>query len=606
MTCLFGEEKVEHMVHKADWEDFMAVGRVPRNIRRDVFESWKRSSRRSIAQMKCAPRLNEEELAARQAMSRRLRCGAQIALHQAGRLLNKSGDIFLLCDDSGAVLDAVGDTRTLQRARENHLAVGGQWAEDTIGTNAIGTALQLGVPVMIRQAEHFCEAIQRWNCAATPITEPGTGRLLGVVNISWPDAMTQTNTVALSAALSLQIESELANMISREREIMMEQLHLRQLRPGNDPMLIMDRSGVDIFSTEDFARHNGEAAPLSWLRNQVPDIIDQQPDQIAKALCERLHGADLEVIENQGEAIGVMISLRRQRARAVDDTAELTRIGRVGEVSARLCAQAQKLADTMIPILIEGETGTGKTYLAEAIHHDSAQSDGPFEVIDCAQLTEAGLRSDLATGREWAASGVLCLSSPGAAVPSVQKLLLSVIEQAVMLGTRIVSLSMRSLYDEMQNGTFRSDLYYQIAGVRLQIPPLRERPEEITPLLRQLVKSHGATKNGRELRFTSGAVAILEGYAWPGNLREMRNLVNALDALSPTGLIDDRTLPPEFHHSNRRNGAETLRDVERAQILSAISAEEGNLSKVARRLGIARSTLYLKLDSFGITRSRQV
>ena len=596
---------MEHMVRKGDWEDFMAVGRIPGNIRREVFESWKRSARRSISQLKCAPILSEEELVTQQAKARRLRRGAQIALHQAGRHLNKSSDILLLCDDSGVVLDAVGDSCTLARASENHLHLGGQWTEEAIGTNAIGTAIQLGVPVTIRQTEHFCEAIQRWNCAATPITEPGTGRLLGVVDISWPGDLAQANAAALSAALALQVETELTQMLSREREAVMEQLHLRRLRRGNEPMLIMDRSGADIFATEDFARFCDDDATLSWLRSQVPELIDQSPDRVAEALSDCLHGTDLEVIENRGEAIGVMISLRRRKAHAVDAAAELTQIGRAGEVTARLCAQAQKLAGTMIPILIEGETGTGKTFLAQAIQRASGQSDGPFDMIDCAQLTEQGLRDDLAASRLGTAGGVLCLNSPGAALPPVQKLLLTVIEQAAARGARLISLSMRSLYDEMRAGAFRSDLYYRIAGVRLQIPPLRERPEEIAPLLRQLVQRHGAREHGRELRFTSGAMAVLEAYAWPGNLREMRNLISALDTLSPTGLIDDRALPTEFRQRSRGAGADTLRDVERAEILSAIAAEDGNLSRVARRLGIARSTLYLKLDSYGIARPQK-
>ncbi|MBD3738870.1 sigma-54-dependent Fis family transcriptional regulator [Thioclava marina] len=598
---------MEQTVQKGDWEDFMAVGRVPRQIRLEVLESWKRSARHSFSHLRFAPTLTEDELAAQRTSARRLRRGAHTALQRAGRLLNKSGEILLLCDDAGVVLDAVGDSRTLARGSENHLNLGGQWTEEAIGTNAIGTSIKLGLPVMIREAEHFCEAIQRWNCVATPIAEPGTGRLLGVVDISWPEALHQTSAAALSAALALQVETELTRMVSRERETLAERIHLRRLRRGNDPLLIMDRSGADVFATEDFARFCEDDEALTWLRGQVPQIIDQTPDTIAETLSDCLHGADLEVIEDQGEAIGVMLCMRQRRAKALDMSAQLDQASKLGEASARLCAQARKLAQTTIPILIEGETGTGKTYLAEAIHHASTEAEGPFTLIDCPQLTEAGLREDLAEARYGLEVGVLCLNSPGAAIAPVQKLLLAAVEQASLRGMRIISLSQRSLYDEMRKGAFRSDLYYRIAGVRLHIPPLRERPEEIAPLLQQLVRCHSARQCGREIRFTSGAMDALKAYAWPGNIREMRNLVATLDALSPTGLIDDRTLPPEFRQRDTRNGAETtLRDLERAEIISAIAAENGNLSQVARRLGIARSTLYLKLDSFGIARSQKV
>ena len=596
---------MEQKVRKTDWEDFLAVGRVPRRIRSEVFESWTRSARLPIVARTSAPVLSEDELATRRASARRLRCGAQTALIQAGRHLNRSNDVFLLCDSGGVVLDAVGDNSTLDRARENHLHLGGQWTEEAIGTNAIGTALRLGSPIQIQEAEHFCEAIQRWNCAATPITEPGTGRVLGVVDISWPGGVKQGNAAALSAALALQVEAELTRLIARERETLMERLHLRRLRRGQEPMLIMDRSGTDVFATEDFARFCDDDASLSRLRAQIPDLIDQSPDRIAEVLSGCLHGTDLEVISDQEEAIGVLISLRPRPARPSDPGAALAKIGRTGETTAQLCAQAQRLAATTIPVLIEGETGTGKTYLARAVHRASQQSYGPFDLIECAQLTEAGLRDDLAGGNSGADGGVLCLDSPGAATLPVQKLLLTLVERAVQRGARIIAVSTRPLYDEMKSGAFRSDLYYRIAGARLQIPPLRDRKEEIEPLLRLLVQRHAALDGGRDLRFTSGAMTVLNNYAWPGNLREMQNLIATLDALSPTGLIDERTLPPEYRQRDRCRGAETLRDVERVEILDAIEAENGNLSRAARRLGIARSTLYLKLDSHGISRPQK-
>lgn len=597
---------MEQTVRKKGWEDFMSMGEAPMDMRHDVLESWKRSARHAIAGRTSAPVLGEDDLESRRALARRLGRAAQTAMARSGRLLIGTNDILLLSDNTGVVIDAVGDPHTLARARENHLHTGGRWTEEEIGTNAIGTALHLGAPTLIRDAEHFCEAIQRWNCAATPVMEPGTGRILGVVDISWPVGIKQPNAVALSSALALQVETELTHMLGRERETLLERLHIRRLRRGNEPMLIMDRSGANVFSTEDFSRFCDDDSALRHLRAQIPELIDQPPERIGAMLADCMQGTDLEVIEDQGEAIGVLLSLRRPpRQPGTWAGMELKQIACSGEVSAELCAQAQRLAATTISVLIEGETGTGKTSLARAIHRMSPQSDAPFEMIDCAQLTEEALREALASGRYETGCGVLCLGSPGASPTSVQKLLLTLVERAAGHGARIIALSTRSLYAAMCENNFRSDLYYRIAGARLQLPPLRERPEEIEPLLRHLIRTHAAENGRRELRFTSGAMAALKTYAWPGNLLEMRNLIVALDALSPTGLIDERTLPQEFRQPLRRDRAETLRDVERAEILDAIEAENGNLSRVARRLGIARSTLYLKLDSYGISRVRK-
>ncbi|PIE10549.1 MAG: sigma-54-dependent Fis family transcriptional regulator [Rhodobacterales bacterium] len=591
-------------LNKTDWEDYLAVGRIPPQIRSDVLHSWQRSSEQHISRLKRAPILNEEELLTRRALSRRLRISAQTALSRAGQLLDDTGNILLLCDRSGVVVDAAGDRATLDRGRENHLHLGGNWSEPAIGTNAIGTALHLGRPVTIREAEHFCEEIQLWNCAAAPISEPGSGEVIGVVDISWRNGIDhQHNAAALSATMAMQIEAELRRMQERERAELMEKLHLTRLRRGGEPMLVMDRTGSDVFATEDFARFCKDDSALRDLRARIPTLIDQRPATIAEALSDCMPGIDLEVVGSAEEAIGVMISLRRSRPAKADPGAELTRIGSAGQAAARLCAHAQRLAQTEIPILIEGETGTGKTFMARAIHRASAQSDAPFELLDCAGLTDEVLRDHLASGR-FDRAGVLCLNSPGAISLSNQKLLLGLVEHVSDRGARIIALSTRHLYDEMSEERFRGDLYYRIAGARLDIPPLRARRDEIAPMLRELVRHHALTNDARELRFTSGAMARLVGHAWPGNLREMQNLIAALDALSPTGLIDEATLPTEYRSAARKTGENTLRDAERAQILAAMEAEGGNLTRVARRLGIARSTLYLKLDSYGIERSR--
>ncbi|GAA0310291.1 sigma-54-dependent Fis family transcriptional regulator [Rhodovulum strictum] len=594
-----------HRLKKSDWEDFLAVGRVPPNIRHEVLQSWRRSTGRRLETLKHAPLLSEDDLLTRRALARRLRNGARTALMQAGRLLSETENILLLCDRNGVVLDAAGDAATLARGRENHLHLGGNWTEEAIGTNAIGTAIALGRPVELRGAEHFCEEIHRWSCAATPITDPGTGALLGVMDISWPSGLAQSSTMALSAALAAQAESELTRLLAREREMLMEQLHLRRLRRGTEPMLIMDRSGADVFATEDFVRFCDDDDALRALRARIPDLIDQSPATIAQALADCLPGIDMEVIARQDDAIGVLISLRRTRLNGAEQVADLVRIGTAGAASSSLSLQAQRLAQTAIPLLIEGETGTGKTYLARAIHRASPQADGPFELLDCSRLTPERLREDVAQGRIGASSGVLCLNGPCEATPDVQKLLLNLVEDVSRAGMRVIALATRPLFKEMQRGAFRGDLYYRLAGAKLEIQPLRERPDEIAPLLRDLVLRHATQNKGRELRFTSGAMEALIAHAWPGNLLEMTNLIATLDALSPTGLIDERALPPEIRQTGRGGGEETLRDKERIEILDAVAAEGGNLSKAARRLGIARSTLYLKLDSYGIPRARQ-
>jgi len=603
-------------ITKQDWEEFMAVGRVPLSVRELVLQSWQRSASNGITSLKSAPKLGDSELMAGRREARRLRHGARTALQKAGYLLNHTGNMLLLCNDRGVVLDVAGDEATQARGRENHLHVGGRWNESSIGTNAIGTAIHLRRPMQVSSVEHFCEEIHRWNCAATPITDPADGRLLGVVDISWPNDVEQMNAVALSATLALQIEADLGRNYAMEREKLVERLHMRRPRLGSDPVLVLDRTGRDVFATEDFRRLCDDNDALDSLRARIPDLMGRMPGDIAEALSGSLPGADLEVIAEGEDAVGVMLSLRRRRPVPVSHGAELDKIGSIGPVTFALCGQAQRLAGVHIPILIEGETGTGKTFLAQAIHRASPQAGGSFEMLDCSTLTAQALREDLARETRRSAmleqlaesGGALCLDRPGATPPEAQKLLLSLLEQVsarARTGIKLLSLSSTPLYDAMQQGRFRGDLYYRLAGARLVIPPLRERRQEIVPSLNMIATRHARTTGGRELRFTSGALGVLAAYRWPGNLLEMSNMVAALDALSPSGLIDEKSLPPEMQRQSESRSDHTLRGSEKAEILEAVELSGGNLTEAARRLGIARSTLYLKLDSYGIARPRR-
>ena len=591
-------------ISKSDWEGFRAVGRVPPSIREDVLQSWKRSSRLATASPKYAPLLAPDDLHITQTRARRLRQAAQAALSKANFLLRQSGNMLLLCDLDGVVLDAVGDSDTIARGQENHLHLGGIWSEAAIGTNAIGTAIHLGRSVQVVGLEHFCEEIQRWSCAASPVRDPGTGQLLGVFNVSWSAGQQQPGSTALSSAFALQVESELANRLAQDRQVLLQFLHQR--RPSG-PVLMLDRTGTEIFASAELAQDSELAQALAGLRQRLPGLIELGTERLAEALAEQLPDAGLDVIEPRADAIGVVITPRTSRIRRRQENLDLAQLGRTGATMGELVAQAQRLLETSLPILIEGETGTGKASFARAMHDASAARAGSFTMLECALLSDDGLRADITRGQLALDGGTLCLDSPGRASPAVQKLLLSVIETAERAGCRVITLASRSLFQMMQDGALHPELYYRIAGARLLIPPLRERPAEIPLYLQSILARHRRENGGRELRFTAAAMAVLRAHSWPGNLREMQNLVSAQSALSRSALIDARDLPPEIGHStsDAQPREDSLHDVEKAEITAALDATAGNMTEAARRLRIARSTLYLKLDAYGIARPRK-
>lgn len=592
-------------VSKQDWENFRAIGRVPETARAEIIESWQRSTRVAGAALKQAPLLDETQLHKARARAGRFMRAAHPATQKAGYLLNRSGNMILLCDPEGIVIDQVGDPSTLDMGRENHLHMGGRWLEDDIGTNAIGMALRTGLPVQVFRAEHFCEEIQRWSCSATPVCDPVTGHIAGVIDVSWPADSVRSDAGALSAMLGVQAETMLRQLLLAEREKLMEIANLRRLRRGSAPMAMLDRYGLNVLSTDNFLRFCDDDGALHQLRSVMPDLLDQPEEELVSSVQELLPGMDLEVMRDGGGGIGLLLSKRQSRSVLSRSPLELEGMAQAGQVLAQICSQAGRLAPLQLPVLIEGETGAGKSTLAEAIHRAGPDPDRPFVRLDCSLLTAEGLRRDMADGfveQLSAGGGTLCLESPAACPPDAQKLLLGLVEQISLAGMRVISTSARCLSDETRAGRFRSDLYYRIAVARIGLVPLRERRDEIVPHLRAIVRQK--TVSGRSLNFTNTALAAITAHDWPGNLREMSNLVDLLLAVAPNGLIDHRTLPQEFHRSPDRSG-DTLRDGERAQILDAINLARGNMTEAARRLGIARSTLYLKLDAYRIARPRR-
>ena len=601
-------------IRKEDWERYRVLGEVAPSLREVVLRSWQRSREaRTGPNVTAAPWLGEDELAGVRKRSMRLRRASKAALGRAGYLLADSDSMLLLCDGSGVVTDSVGDARIMDRGREDHLQPGGRWIEEAIGTNAIGTALHLRRPMAISGVEHFTEAIQRWACAATPVTDPATGKLIGIVDVSGPAGRLPRQSVALSAAVGAQIEEALRQTDAEAHQRLVERALGHGQQWASDEVILLDRFGRQVYASDQFVRMAAKFGDFEAARALLREGGLEDND-LVEALRQTLPGSNVDLMLERGEAVGVTIALRRSRSRGEPDgVPTLDWIGRGSPAIGEICAQARQLTRSGIPVLIEGETGTGKELIARAIHREGALAACPFEVLNCALLTPERLRQDIAAGEGAArlgrTGGILCLDEPLEIAEAAQAVVARLVEKLLAeargrLG--LVTLTTGDLDAAMRAGRLRRDLYYRLAGAMLRLPPLSERREEVSRLARHFAEV-GARRTGRrEVRFTPAAMLRLEAHDWPGNVRELRHLVETMAAVSASGIVDLRDLPAEVREPRRTAvGTETLRGRERVEILDAIAEAGGNLTEVARRLGIARSTLYVKLEEHGIERPRR-
>jgi transcriptional regulator with AAA-type ATPase domain len=282
-----------------------------------------------------------------------------------------------------------------------------------------------------------------------------------------------------------------------------------------------------------------------------------------------------------------------------------------------------RIAAGSISVLLLGETGVGKEMMAEKIHALSPRSKKPLVRLHCGALPEALLESELFghakgafTGAveskpgllETAQEGSVLLDEVGELPPSIQVKLLRVLDsrQVLRVGglqprdldVRFIAATNRDLEAEVQRGTFRQDLYFRLNGIALTVPPLRERRSEIEPLARTFLAQAGA-----HVTLSPEAVAQLQAYAWPGNIRELRNAIERAALLCTDGIIRPEHLP--LSSAASAPPAISADPDERQRILDALAASGGNQTEAARVLGISRNTLLSRLTAHGIPRPRK-
>lgn len=287
-----------------------------------------------------------------------------------------------------------------------------------------------------------------------------------------------------------------------------------------------------------------------------------------------------------------------------------------------------QVAPSKASVLVTGESGTGKELVADAIHSLSSRADGPLIKVNCASLSPTLLESELfghekgaftgavsqKKGRfELADGGTIFLDEIGEIDQSTQIKILRVLqercfervggEETVSVDVRIVAATNRNLEQEIRNGNFREDLYYRLNVVHIEVPPLRERKEDIPLLISSFIDTFNQ-EDGRHVEgFTNSARKALLAYSWPGNIRELRNTVESCVVLARGAMIDVDELPPHIASRDENetvsiNVGTTLEEAEKKIILSTVAHYKGNKTKAAEVLAIGRKTLHRKLEEY--------
>ncbi len=565
-------------------------------------DSWCRSRRYGLdPATHDFPRLRASELADRLASHSRLQKLAQPVVNELSGKVNELQSVVVLSDASGLVLQTFGNSHAMKRAQRLALAPGNLWSESGRGTNAIGTALAINDSCEINGRQHFLTSNQSLYCAAVPLQSPD-GKIAGVLDISGPAQFPHARTLAWVKGAARQIEYLWVKQSLHPQQWLMSLHSQPEKLDGVDELLL-------IFSDNILMAANRLAMRELSLNASLFGQITFQ--QLFPQLQQTAVSVPLPL------AVGQQKYYYLLRAPATASVAIASRPSLDLPFSSQQEGEKLlRLLNAGIGLCIEGETGCGKEYVSRLLHRHSRWSSGTFVAINCAAIPESLIESELFgyqpgafTGankngyigkiRE-ADGGVLFLDEIGDMPLTLQTRLLRILQErevtplgasrSLPVNFAVICATHRNLAQRVAEGTFREDLLYRLREFALTLPPLREWPG-LPAFIQRLWRELGGEK--RRITLAPEVVQHLATQPWPGNVRQLQSLMRVLLALAEEGEtlgIDD--LPHEYRIPAVAHTPCGLQQHDARLIADTLANYNGNISKAARALGIARSTLY--------------
>lgn len=557
------------------------------------------------------------------------------SLHQQ---LSGAGHAVLLTDARGVILNCVtapAERKIFERAG---LWLGADWSEACEGTNGIGTCLVERQSLTIHQDEHFRGRHTGLTCSASPVFDPH-GELLAVLDVSSArhevSRQSQFHTMALVNLSAKMIESCYFLRYFDNQWLLRFHLQAESVGLFSEGLLAFDGEGRICAVNQSALNLLGHIRG-GLLGQPVEAFFDCSLDELLGRASANA-SASWPLRTRDGRRLFAVLrgQPRSIPAPVVQSPAVVERPRLSGICLGDAALQedfrkALRVFERDVPLLINGETGSGKEAFAKAVHQASQRAEKSFVALNCAAIPESLIESELFGYRggsftgarkegmrgklQQADGGTLFLDEIGDMPLSMQTRLLRVLEdrQVVPIGgepesvnVRIISATHRNLLERVQDGSFREDLYYRLNGLEVALPALRERTDKSQLLDFLLAEEAG----GETVLIDAAARQALLDFAWPGNVRQLRNVLRTLAALCDGGRIGLEDLPAMIRQARPVTVATIeepseypLDDAERLALLNALEQQRWHMTHTAEQLGVSRNTLYRKLRKHGIAR----
>jgi len=645
------------------WDNFLCSGGESKNlpVRDLIASSWERCLSQGVnPEQTAAPLLATEGTLhiLRQNNTDLLKC-ARPVLAQARVFLRDLETILILTDYNGVNLEVVGDPKCVEDAIGIGMVPGSGWKETVTGSNAVGTAMETGMPTQVHGEEHFIQGFKPWTCTAGVISDPYDNQLIGVIDVSGlsdtfdkfhvPLVVSWANQIQLALAKNT---SELWNVVRENSDCDFNNSH------RNAGKLLFDTQGRLI----DYSQNTSSMLNSLGIEYDIPSKLRLSLERFGGDSIMYPHdeghwlsGDWVEPIKDKNELVGFKIELptnkrRSQKVNApthvatVKTNLENDPFGKISGQSESIKAsieKASKAASTPLPVLLLGDTGVGKEMFARAIHEASNFSNGPFIDLNCGAFTKDILSSELFghvegafTGAkrggmmgkiEAANGGTLFLDEIGEMPLEIQPVFLRVLQERkihrvgaiapIPVNFRLIAATNCYLKKEVSEGLFRKDLYFRLSTVAIALDPLSRRKDDIEEIAHIILKQIQESQEIVPKRISASLITALKNREWPGNIRELVNVIECMCYMSSNETLTVVDLPagyqpgeslisgaPEQSQSNQ--SLSNLDIAEQQAIENAIIEFGGNITQAAKNLGIAKGTLYRKMKKYKLENPR--
>lgn len=654
---------------KIEWDNFINGRTVNEdNVRKKIYDSWKRSKENNINPDNFLKHIiTSDEIDARVENNAHMCRIALPFMKEIFNIISGSNSIVLLTDNEGYALKIFADDVIGRDATSNQFVEGANRNESVAGTNAIGTCLYLDETIQVYGEEHFALQNKTWACSAAPIHDKNK-KILGALNVSVQasDVHNHTLGMVIASAKAIQNEIYLQDMYDEMAEN--NSRLMATLESFTDAVILLDMEGrvsqINLLAREmlgwkerdvigrhlnvlikyDTSKINLEQLREDFTEKEMMFKIGKYNERffISAKLAKPLSGSSKSVVIT----IKAMERIRNLVNKVASHGSSFCFEDIVGssEIIKESIHMAILASKSPSNVLITGESGTGKEMFAQSIHQSSSRQIAPFIAINCAAMPKGlieselfgyesgaftGARKDGKPGKfELASGGTIFLDEIGDMPLDVQAALLRVIQnrevtriggnKLVPVDIRIIAATNINLEEAVIEKTFRKDLYYRLNVLQINIAPLRDRKKDIRELAEHFLNRYITQLKVAELKIEDEGYEVLENYSWPGNARELENIIERVVNFAEDSIVSADVLrkyiykvafkaldlPKQEANEGKdalsENKDSSIKEMEKDIILRMLKKNKGNVKKTADQLGIGRRTLYRKFETFHI------